>query len=138
MDRSLLDSIKDYLGKTKAVKFAYLFGSHAKGRAGPLSDIDLGVYLDNRFDFFTCRLRLLEEVSQRLKGLDCDLIVLNNAPLILQYEVIREGIVLKEDKPRRVQFETHVLRHYLDTEEFRSVHVASLKRGFAKEQNLGQ
>lgn len=138
MDKSLLDIVKDYLGNTSSVKFAYLFGSHAAGNTGPLSDVDLAVYLDNRFDPLTCRLRLLEEISRKLKGQACDLVTLNNASPILQYEVIRNGIVLKEDKSRRVQFETRVLRNYLDAEGLRSVHIKSLKKRFLKEQHFGQ
>jgi uncharacterized protein len=130
--------IKHTLENISAVKFAYLFGSYARGAAGPLSDVDIAVCIDNRFDFFSFRLRLLEELSRQLKGQSCDLVVLNNAPLVLQYEIIRDGKVLKEDKPRRVQFEVRVLRQYLDTVHIRSVHISSVKRRFSKEHHLGQ
>lgn len=138
MNNSLLDVIKNFLANTRIVKFAYLFGSHARGDAGPLSDVDLAVYLDNRVDLFSARLRLLEDLSRQLKGQSLDLVVLNNAPLVLRYEIIRDGRVMKEDKRKRVQFETRVLREYLDTESFRSVHLSSLKRRFQKEHHLGQ
>jgi uncharacterized protein len=138
MDKPLLDVIRRFLENARAVKFSYLFGSHARGTAGPLSDVDLAVYLDNRFDLFSARLHLLEELSRQLKGQPCDLVVLNNAPLVLQYEIIRDGRVMKDDKRKRVQFETDVLRKYLDTELFRSVHLSSLKRSFQKERHLGQ
>lgn len=130
--------LKHFLEANRAIKFAYLFGSHARDAAGPLSDVDLAVYLDNRFDFFSFRLRLLEELSRQLKGQPCDLVVLNNASLVLQYEVIRGGKVLKENKQTRVQFETNVIREYLDTALFRSVHLSALKRSFIKEHHLGE
>ncbi len=38
--------LKPAFEKFPAVKFAYLFGSVAEGEAGPLSDIDIAVYLD--------------------------------------------------------------------------------------------
>jgi len=138
VNKPLSDIIKHSLENNRAVKFAYLFGSHARDTAGPLSDVDLAVYLDNRFDFFSFRLHLLEELSRQLKGQSCDLVVLNSASLVLQYEVIRDGRVLKEDKPKRVQFETCVLRKYLDTDQIRSVHISSLKRSVTKEHRLGQ
>ncbi len=138
MNEIPLNPIKHTLEHSRAVKFAYLFGSHGRGTAGHLSNIDLAVYIDNRFDFFSFRLRFLEEISRKLKGQSCDLVILNNAPLILQYEVIREGKILKENKPKRVHFETHVLRQYLDTAHFRSIHIASLKRSFSKEPHFGQ
>ena len=138
MDRNLLDNVARCLGNHKAVRFAYLFGSYARGDSGPLSDVDLAVYLDNRFDFFACRLRLMEEVSRQLKGKASDLVVLNNATLSLQYEIIRDGKILVEDKVNRIQFETRVTRDYLDFEQIRSVHLSSLKESFRKETQLGQ
>jgi uncharacterized protein len=133
----IVERIKHFLAEHKAIKFAYLFGSYARGDMGPLSDIDLAVYLDNRFDLFTCRLRLIEKLDGDLKGKPFDLVILNNAPLVFRYEVIREGIVLKEDKPKRVQFEVHVLRDYLDTEHLRLLHRASLKKSFLRDHHCG-
>jgi uncharacterized protein len=138
MNEIPLNPIKHTLENSRVVKFAYLFGSQARGTTGPLSDVDIAVYIDNRLDLFSFRLHFLEEISRQFKGQSCDLVVLNNAPLVLQYEVIREGKVLKEDKPKRVQFETHVLRQYLDMAHFRSIHIASLKRRFSKEHHFGQ
>ena len=56
-----------------------------------------------------------------------DLVVLNQAPVVLRYEVVRSGVVLKEDRARRVMFETSVLQEYLDSAHLRSVHVSYLK-----------
>lgn len=130
--------IATYFAANNAIKFAYLFGSCARGQAGPLSDIDLAVYLDYRLDPFTAKLRYLEELYRLLNTERCDLVVLNNAPLILQYEVIRYGKVLKENKQRRVSFETKVIREYLDTEPLREVHRQKLKEHFLKGRSLGQ
>jgi uncharacterized protein len=135
---SLLDVIKHFFTNSRAVKFAYLFGSHSRGNAGPLSDVDLAIYLDNRMNLFSARLALLEDLGRQLKGQSCDLVVLNDAPLVLRYEIIRDGKVLKENKSRRIEFETRVLREYLDTEAIRSVHLSALKRSFQKEHHLGQ
>ena len=43
--------VKDFLGTLSGrfrILSAYLFGSHAEGRAGPYSDIDIGIVLDGR------------------------------------------------------------------------------------------
>lgn len=138
MITSHLRIVNEYLQNKRDVKFAYLFGSCAKGEAGPLSDIDLAVYLDKRFDVFAMRLRLLDQLSRLLKGYPCDLVVLNNASLILKYEVIHGGSVIKEDKKRRIPFETEVIREYLDTAPIRAVHMQKLKRSFKKGLSFGQ
>ena len=137
LDSSLQGRIAAYFAANKAI-FDYLFGSCARGQSGPLSDIDLAIYLDNRLDSFAARLHYLEELYRLLKTERCDLVVLNNAPLVLQYEVIRYGKVLKENKLRRVPFETKVIREYLDTEPLRVVHRQKLKEHFLKGRSLGQ
>jgi len=133
-----LNIINQYLKNNRIIKFAYLFGSCARGEDGLLSDIDLAVYLDKRFDHFSIRLRFLDELSRLLKGDLCDLVVLNSAPLTLQYEVIRDGIILKENKKRRIPFETGIIREYLDTEPIRAIHRQKLKERFLKGHSLGK
>jgi predicted nucleotidyltransferase len=103
------------------VKFAYLFGSMASGKAGPLSDLDLAIYLDRRLDSFKYRLQLMERLARLLKSEKFDLVVLNSAPVVLKYEVVKNGIILKDDRPKRVMFETAVLQEYLDTAYLREV-----------------
>jgi len=128
-----VEAAKAFLAGERNVKFAYLFGSIAKGNSGPLSDLDLAVYLDGRLDFFTYRLKLMEALAKVLKTENFDLVVLNQASIVLKHEVIGGGIVLKDDRPRRIMFESRVLREYLDTAYLREVQRVymreSIKRG---------
>jgi predicted nucleotidyltransferase len=120
-------TVKEFLAVEHKVKFAYLFGSTARNAAGPLSDLDVAVYLDGRVDFFTTRLLLMESLAKRLGTEKFDLVVLNNAPVVLKFEVLKNGRLLKEDRPRRVLFETQVLQEYLDSAYLRQVQNAYLK-----------
>ncbi len=101
------------------VKFAYLFGSLARGKAGPLSDLDLAVYLEpyshKRF------LDLYAACSRALKRDDLDLVVLNRTEnLILLESIIREGKLLFERDPGvRFEFEVETLHLALDFRETR-------------------
>ena len=131
-NRSLIETmeaLRAFLATERRVKFGYLFGSLAHGNAGPLSDIDLAVFLDGRLDFFTFRLKLMEAMTRVLKTENFDLVVLNKAPVVLAHEVISGGIILKDDRPRRVMFESRVLREYLDTAYLRDV-----QRSYLREQ----
>ncbi len=119
--------LREFLAADSKVKFAYLFGSAARNAAGTLSDLDLAVYLDERVDIFSYRLKLMELLAKELRTENFDLIVLNRASVLLRYEVIKEGTVLKEDRTRRVMFETKVLREYLDTAHLRQVQRQYLK-----------
>ena len=130
-------SLGDFFRHAPMVKFAYLFGSHAREDVGPLSDIDVAVYLDRRLDAFRYRLVIMEELARFLRGAEFDLVILNNAPLALQYEIVREGRVLKEDKRRRVDFETRILSRYLDTAHLRKIQERYLKERFVREGGLG-
>ena len=98
---------------------AYLFGSVARGEAGPLSDVDLAVWLD---DHPEPRPRLSRQLAMRgeaasLLGTDeVELVVLNGAPPLLAQRVIRGGELLAERSgPTRVRLETEAIIRYLDT-----------------------
>jgi uncharacterized protein len=123
----LIQLLKKFFAAEPEVKFAYLFGSQARQTAGPLSDLDLAVYLDEQVDLFASRLRIMEALAKTLGSERFDLVVLNRAPLVLRFEVIRYGIVLKDAPEQRVEFETEVLRQYLDTIYLRRVHREYLK-----------
>ncbi len=101
------------------VKFAYLFGSQATGKAGPLSDLDLAVYLKP----YTHRryLDLYAACCRALKRNDLDLVLLNRTEnLILLENIIREGKLLFErDRGARFEFEVETLHLALDFREMR-------------------
>lgn len=124
----ILARVREFLIRSPQVKFAYVFGSLVRGDVGPLSDIDIAVFLDRRVSIFNYRLRLMESLAREL-GTECfDLVTLNDAPIVLRYEVIRGGRVIKEDRKRRIAFEARTLSEYLDSEHLRRTQREYLKR----------
>ena len=104
--------------KKHKVAFAYLFGSQAKGTAGPLSDIDIAVYLDEeaaadkRFD---SRLEVLGELTDLYKTDQVDLVVLNDAPPLLAHRILKEGLLVFSDNEKvRLEYEVKAVLQYLD------------------------
>jgi hypothetical protein len=102
----------------RKVAFAYLFGSQAKGEAGPLSDIDVAIYFDEavapeqRFDR---RLEVLGELTDWFRTDDIDLVVLNEAPPLLAHRILKEGLLLFcANEKDRIEFETRAVLKYLD------------------------
>ncbi|MEW6594385.1 MAG: nucleotidyltransferase domain-containing protein [Thermodesulfobacteriota bacterium] len=130
---NIMADLADFFASEPLVLFAYLFGSQARGVTGPLSDLDLAVYLDGRVDLFATRLRLMASLAKRIRTEKFDLVVLNEASPVLRYEVVKGGLVLKESKARRVLFETEAMRSYLDTAPLRAVQRQCLKRSLQKE-----
>ena len=81
---------------------------------------------EETFDF---QLKLIGEFTTLLKTNNLDLVVLNDFPLLLTYNAIRSGIILKSDEPVRVRFETKIMSRYLDEQYHIKRHtMESLKR----------
>jgi predicted nucleotidyltransferase len=96
----------------------YLFGSTARGSAGPQSDVDVAVLFDRtpparlngpRFE--------LEGDLERAIGRPVDLVVLNDAPVDLRARVLRDGRLLVErDRGARIVFEVRTRNEAFDLE----------------------
>ena len=107
----------ELLRREKRVKLAYLFGSAVSGEMGKLSDIDIGIYLDESLSSdkrFKLQLELMGELAYALKTDRVDLIVMNDAPLLLNYNIIRYGKPIKSERQIKVRFEAKILSRYLD------------------------
>ena len=87
------------------VASAYLFGSHAEGRAHRESDVDVGILLQwdrhpTRDDRFDMRVRLGSELIHALKHNEVDIVILNDAPPLLGRKIIQDGIRAFVGDPR--------------------------------------
>ena len=136
-DKVLINTAKKFFERDKRVVLAYAFGSVVKGEAGALSDIDFAVLLADIGDIFATRLKLMEVLAAELKQERTDLVVLNDASLILRYEVVRHGRLLKDNPAARVAFETEVIRDYLDTAFLRDVRRKCMKDQIEKGDYFG-
>ncbi|MBI5213655.1 MAG: nucleotidyltransferase domain-containing protein [Nitrospirae bacterium] len=116
MNERDIKRITDYLGRYPVI-IAYLFGSEAKGKAGVLSDIDIALFVDRnipKLERFDLRLRLSNELSSVMTK-RVDIIILNDSPLQLSYEVIKHGrVIFCMDNSIKADFEADILSKYLD------------------------
>jgi predicted nucleotidyltransferase len=119
------------------VDVAYLFGSVARGDTGPLSDVDVALLLRtgvSREAAFKLRLRMMTALGRAFDADEIDVIVLNDAPLLLQHRVLRDGKVLFcRDELRRVRYEARAISKYLDFQHLERIYnralLARLARG---------
>jgi len=131
--------LTDYFSSKDNIILAYLFGSTVRGDTGRLSDVDIAVMLDEKLskkDRFELELKSISEIATLIKKNKIDLVVLNEAPLLLSYNIIKNGIVLKSSETERVNFETKILSMYMDEKYYIKRHTEeTLKRiagaGFA-------
>ncbi len=107
-----------FLSKQGYVRLAYLFGSVARGEEGKLSDVDVAVLLDDSLDKkekFYLQLELISGITEILKTDEVDLVVINDAPLSLNYEIIKANCpIFVRDEAEKIDFEHGVLSKYLD------------------------
>lgn len=110
--------VVEILSKQERVKLAYLFGSVARGKEGKLSDLDLAVFLDkslSKKERFNLQIALISEISSILKTDNVDLVVMNDASLSLNYEIIKSNHPLfVRDKIQKIDLEHKILSRYLD------------------------
>lgn len=111
------------------VIFAYLFGSQARGQEGPLSDVDIAVYLEAETDPVQVKLDLIGKLADVLGTDYFDLVILNTAPLPLAARVIRDSQLLVDRNAfLRQRYESLILREYFDFSLFEE---SILSRRFA-------
>lgn len=132
MDENALTALSSFFSSQPAVDLAYLFGSEARGTAGPLSDVDVAVLLHPTVpadQFSDVQISLLAEIMGIIKRNDIDLVVLNRAPAALRFRVIRDGQVLFcRDGAVLTRFRFSTLRDYHDTRPLRELQEAYLRR----------
>jgi predicted nucleotidyltransferase len=114
----LREAITRVLESRREILEAYLFGSGARGRHGPLSDVDVAVYLDlamggsHPFGYAAN----LSTGLMRERGADAvDVVVLNQPPPLLYHRVLRDGVRLLSRSLRETTTrEGYALPRYCD------------------------
>ncbi len=136
MNKQNLDRFAEIIRADQRVSALILFGSRARGEAGPLSDVDLAALLapDIAFpDFLSIRLELTAQASAALRSDRIELIVLNEAPPALAIRVGDEGqrLVVKDEQFLSCFFE-HALDLYLDFEPYARAYDRALRARIKK------
>jgi predicted nucleotidyltransferase len=94
----------------------YLFGSVARGEAGPDSDVDVAVLYGRPVNagLAGLKLGLAGDLEARL-GRRVDLVVLDHQPPDLVHRVLRDGlIVIENNRSARIRFEVSARNEYFD------------------------
>lgn len=125
---------KDFIikiDKEYPIKLAYLFGSRAKGTENAMSDVDIALIFNNTYDAMDeifIRGYIIEK-GKSYFNLEVDVVQLNKASLALKYEVIKDGIIIKDtDDGTRAEFESLALREYFDFRYYADIYNESMIR----------
>lgn len=131
LDHAALDRLACSLDR-EGVVAAMLIGSQARESAGPLSDIDVGVWHKPGLGpeaRLQLRLDLTSAAARALGTGEVDVVLLNGATPLLRHRAIRDARrLLERDGDERVRLETRAVLDYLDTAPLR----AELRRGLRR------
>ena len=113
----IIKKCKDILMKYEDVVFSCIFGSYAQNRIRENSDIDIAIYLKENIDIDTY-LEIKMNLSEVLKR-EVDLVILNNAPPLLKYEIYKNNILLfSRDKTLESKYKVKTLFEYSDIKRY--------------------
>ncbi len=133
----LLFDLKEVLLKDDEIIFGYIFGSYGMNKSSPLSDVDIAFYVSPGKDAFEKKLAMMEEITSILKTDEVDIVILNEAPLVLCYQVLKTGrLLFSKDERLRLDFVNKVYNLYCDTEPLRKYAEANLLKRI-KENKIG-
>jgi len=127
-ERTLAETSQRFAGRPE-VLVAYLFGSQARGRPTPISDVDFAVLLSEavpRESYLDYRIALMQELTRIFRSDEVQVVILNQAPPLLAYKVIVEGKPLFcRDELARLRFRPEATRRYLATKAMRRIQDAA-------------
>lgn len=112
--------------KENQVVLAYLFGSAARGKMTPLSDIDFAVVFSNKVkpkDYFKKELHLAHEIGNVFKIDRVDIINLKTvrSPLLKHNAVFRGKLIFGKYGKKQLESESGIMKEYEDTKHLRAV-----------------
>ncbi len=115
------------------VNAAYLAGSlSSRTSFGHLTDVDIAILLMDQIksdQFLDYQLYFFSELAKRLESESIDVVILNQASLLLKLQVIKYGqILFSRDEKQRISFETKAVMEYLDFKKFDEIQNQALSR----------
>ncbi|MHB8919336.1 MAG: type VII toxin-antitoxin system MntA family adenylyltransferase antitoxin [Desulfocucumaceae bacterium] len=136
-DAPFLPLLAQYFQKRPEIIAAYLFGSRAEGVARTDSDVDIAVLMVSPPpDSLRYRLEVMED-TRRLVRLNTEIVILNEAPRLLQFQVIQKGsIIFERDADQRALFEMDTAGRYYDYKRYFDFYARQLAERI-KEGGLG-
>ena len=126
------ERLADLRAVAPSVELVVLFGSVARGRSRPDSDLDVAVRCDGPADLDALYLLL----APRLAASRLDLVDLRRCGTLLAFQVARHGRLLYERDPGAFRsFQSLASRRYCDTDKLRRAQRRSI-HAFLERQGL--
>lgn len=122
-----VETLAKFFRQYPEIQAVYIFGSVASGKTHSGSDLDLAILCRGE-SLREKKLELLTELA-RLGFCNVDLILLNSADIILQYEAIRQNrLIYSTEEFDRGAVYSKIVRLYLDFQPYLQVQRQAYKR----------
>lgn len=135
-----IEKIKEIFKDYPYIASAYLFGSQASGKIGPMSDVDIAVLLKEPYPEGRYLIHQMDYLSFRIEELlkkEVDVVEMNRQGLIFQYNILRTGkLIYDSDKSFRANYMSRLISAYCDFEPtirfIKRFHLDGIKNRVAK------
>lgn len=111
-----LPALLNYFAGKKDILAAYLYGSYGTEAQTPLSDVDLAVLLapETKRTLFK-QIEIESDIAKICRSDEINVLLLNDAPLFLQFKVISAGRLLYERDAEAIsKFQEIICKLYAD------------------------
>lgn len=110
--------------KRRSARLCYLLGSTLEDRMTPLSDVDFAILPDpSQLDFVEKYTSLYDDLCRIFHADNIDVILLQEAPPLLQWATIRDGLLLYAvDEATRIAFVEDAIFQYHDVQRLLAEH----------------
>jgi len=112
--------LKQYFKKHPEIEVAYIFGSVAQGKENPLSDIDIAIIINpqqinEKMYRYGYKAEVLSDLIKLLKTNNVDLVILNEADILLRHRVLYFGkLIYSKNEKKRIEFQVDTINKYND------------------------
>ena len=122
--------LRDLLAQLPDLQFAYLFGSHASGKARADSDIDIAVQCTAPLPALL-RWNTAQELAL-LWHSDVDLVDCMQASTVLRHQIVQDGVCLYSRGAAAAEFEMTTLSMYQHLQTERASIIEQFKKALGK------
>lgn len=135
-----LKKIQNYFSQRPDTAATFLFGSYGTQYQTSLSDIDIAVlFIPGTALRLTTQLEIMSDLSDITGEEDINVIVLNKAPLTIQFEVLKTGKVLVKKEMYLEDFHEYVCKRYadfkIDLDQFNADYDSALREVYLNDQS---
>lgn len=136
------EKLKEIFSDYPYIASAYLFGSHATGKTGPMSDVDIAVLLKEPYPEGRHLMHQMDYLSFRIEEMlklkkEVDIVEINGQGLIFKYNVLKTGKLIYDADPAfRTDYVSRLISTYCDFEPtvrfIKRFHLRGIKNRLAK------